>query len=193
MRKLEREYLSIHGYMVDQELEALDRWADEVWQRGGARAVEIGSWHGRTTILLARYFTVHAIDLWGNIEDGTKNPELIGKYSWPGFIENVVKRDLLVGEDQRIYPVCTNRQYLHEIKLKFDFAFVDGAHDYENCILDLVTCAKYLKKGGYLVAHDYKREGYPDFMPGVDRAVDEMIGNGWKVYEHIEGIIALRR
>lgn len=53
-----------------------------------------------------------------------------------------------------------------------DIIFIDGNHKYEYVYDDINTWKSKVKKGGFLVGHDY---GYPE-MEGVAKAVDKLLG-----------------
>lgn len=54
-----------------------------------------------------------------------------------------------------------------------DFVFIDAAHDYENCFNDISFWHHRVRKGGYVMGHDWEHSGYP----GVQKAVVEHYGN----------------
>ncbi len=51
-----------------------------------------------------------------------------------------------------------------------DFAFIDGAHDYESVKADIIAWRGKIKPGGWLIMHDYDNPSFP----GVRQAVEEM-------------------
>ena len=57
-----------------------------------------------------------------------------------------------------------------------DFAFIDGGHTYEICMLDLNNVYKISHKGTVILIDDYK-SSFPDgyFLPEVTNAVDDFI------------------
>jgi len=54
-----------------------------------------------------------------------------------------------------------------------DFVFIDAAHDYENCFNDIGFWHHRVRKGGYVMGHDWDHAGYP----GVQKAVVEHYGD----------------
>lgn len=61
-----------------------------------------------------------------------------------------------------------------------DLLFIDGEHSYEQCKKDIENYWPKLKKGGFLLGHDYRRE-----QPGVIRAVNEIFTQeGFTKYEN---------
>jgi predicted O-methyltransferase YrrM len=161
------------------------------------RAIEIGSYHGRSTALLAQFFNVFAIDLWGQEEQGLDYYDLIGLKLFP-FIENMKSIDLIPG---RVHPVISTCHFLANIpSLEADLVFIDGDHRYEQCLLDAWHSDKHLKPGGFLIFHDFQRQGpaWPDAptnddFPGVQNAVRYFLEHfpNYEVAEHFQGIILL--
>jgi hypothetical protein len=54
-----------------------------------------------------------------------------------------------------------------------DFVFIDGFHDYENCYNDISFWHHRVRKGGYVMGHDWEHSGFP----GVQQAVLEHYGD----------------
>lgn len=50
-----------------------------------------------------------------------------------------------------------------------DFVFIDAIHDYENCYNDINYWHNRVRKGGYVMGHDWEHPGFP----GVQQAVME--------------------
>jgi hypothetical protein len=195
------------------EFAAFDRWCAEAYERNpDSIAIEIGSYHGFSTCLIAQYFTVIALDLWG-IEDlhfngdNDKNLTNAGiSDSWRSFIENVKQRGLLGKE---IRPTVTSSDYLDLFpSLQAEFIFIDGNHDDPYTYEDAVSCDRHLSDTGIMAFHDHEREGwgypYADGRPmdrmqfdpwkGVSIAVKRMIDEyGYEIYEKVDGMCALKR
>jgi len=54
---------------------------------------------------------------------------------------------------------------------ELDFCFIDAAHDYESVKADIIAWLPKVKKGGWLIFHDY------GLFEGVTRAVDEIFSH----------------
>ena len=54
-----------------------------------------------------------------------------------------------------------------------DFVFIDAIHDYENCFNDIAHWHHRVRKGGYVMGHDWEHPGFP----GVQQAVVEHYGD----------------
>lgn len=53
-----------------------------------------------------------------------------------------------------------------------DFVFIDASHEYENCFNDISFWHHRVRKGGYVMGHDWKQPQ----CPGVEKAVAEHYG-----------------
>ena len=62
-----------------------------------------------------------------------------------------------------------------------DFVFIDGAHTYEGCKLDIELWTPKVKIGGFVTGHDYRA----DLFPGVIKAVDEIFPDAEKADESV--------
>ena len=56
---------------------------------------------------------------------------------------------------------------------QLDFVYIDGAHDYDNVVLDLNAWYPKVRKGGVLAGHDYLDGNVRGAVYGVKRAVNE--------------------
>ena len=54
---------------------------------------------------------------------------------------------------------------------KIDFVFLDGGHNYETVLNDLICCNEVVKNNGIIICDDYDLS----FAPGVKKAVDEFV------------------
>ena len=145
--------------MSEAELTWLaEQAASHVW------IVEIGSYKGRSTRALAdnTHGTVIAID----------------DFKGPREIE--VNRNGILEEYRRNTNSCRNlitlvqdhrEQYIGPGP---DMVFIDGAHDYESVLADIIHWSRLLQVGGLICGHDYGTN-----WPGVDRAVNQ-------IFEHVE-------
>jgi cephalosporin hydroxylase len=168
------------------EHEYLEKWAQEVYDKfgEGGVAIEIGSYYGASTVLLAQFFTVIAFDLWYPLE--SYQFDYAGD-TFPEFVQNMNKFSLL--ETGRVVPILGISNQLDLFPAdNAKLCFIDGDHDYEPVKNDIRQCDKHLTAGGYMVLHDYPRAG------GVKDAVDEFLrdnDNYAKIGSVGDGIIAL--
>lgn len=130
----------------------------------GKTVLEIGSWHGRSTIAMAQTAKkVHAID-WCRGDWGTGSA-----WTLPKLAENIKRYGLLdvvvlhVGRTVDVGTVLENDS--------FDVAFIDGAHDEESAAEDMRLAARVVKSGGNIALHDWG-------SPEVKAAARQVLG--WK-------------
>jgi len=58
----------------------------------------------------------------------------------------------------------------------FDMIYIDADHSYEGCCRDLQTAFRKVKRGGFIMGHDYEmnmKKAHREYVFGVKRAVDE--------------------
>lgn len=172
----------------------LDLWVSEHHEAKGRdlKIVEIGSYQGHSTSLLAQYGTVIAIDLWSDIHDGETHPDKIGSVNYSEFRANMVRLGLFI--DGRVFPVIGTSAVLTIISPSdFDVIYVDGAHYYDPVKKDIANTIPHLADDGLFLFHDYKRKGdRPDL--GVNIAVDELLASGgYEISKQYKGLACLRK
>jgi hypothetical protein len=209
MEKLSLPWRSISTMSQwESEYNTLERYCEYIWnsfERRTNLAIEIGSYHGRTTAIIAQYFPcVLAIDLWGDIHKGTSKLSSVGQESFVPFIKNMIQ----LGLTEKVHPIVSTSGCLSNLQyLGAELIFIDGSHHYEDVRVDIDRAFEHLDDSGLLVFHDYKRpgigypvvEGYPyegpnDAWEGVARAVDEAMNEyDLEIYDHSGGVVALRK
>lgn len=156
------------------DLEALTALCRQVPDLGVphiVRIVEVGSWVGRTALVMAAVHPrihVHCIDTWlGTPDDITSRwARQIGQRQiFEKFCRNVGPELLL----SRIFPhVGTSELWASVWPWQADLVFIDADHTYEGCRDDIRLWTPHVRPGGILCGHDYG-----DQFPGVKKAVDE--------------------
>lgn len=197
-------WISVHSMTSEtREYDKLEKWASEMEEKFGEDQtfIEIGSYHGRSTVLLAQYAKIITIDWHGSVDGGPGFPSVATDHIKP-FIRTMRQFNLL---ETRVYPVICSSEVLNTLTLQnASLIFIDGDHTYEKCLLDIQRSHKHLRRGGYLVIHDMQREGplWPecstkvtDGQFGVSQAVHEYMDNnkGYELVEHYTGIICFKR
>jgi hypothetical protein len=96
-----------------------------------------------------------------------------------------------VKEKYAFYPnISIHRQYSSEFlksieDLSVDVIYIDGDHSYEGVKADLANAFPKIKKGGWIMGHDYEmnmKKAKHVYNFGVKRAVDEFcLEKGLKV------------
>jgi cephalosporin hydroxylase len=172
----------IKGWFTREEAGVLFDVTVDAVREHGAEVVEIGSHHGRSTVILGSAVrhsgipsVVYAIDPHDGFvrKDGTKEPP-----SWGPFLANLRAAELYFAEDKNdlggvVSPV---RKKSTEVQwyLPLALLFIDGAHDYESVLLDYERFFVWVKIGAYICFHDYANPDFPD----VGRFVNERIKEG---------------
>lgn len=206
----------VNDPQVILEYAALDRHANEVVSRlGGGVCIEVGSFHGKSTALLAQYFVVLAIDTWGlGIEQGNTG-RMAGYKDFGGsalrsFLDNMTDRQLIHWQYEekscdRVHALCTTSRLLEHIPpIGAKFAFVDAEHTYPAAYYDMVRVARHLVVGGVFAIHDIGRPGWgwgdksrSDVDPwhGNWRSHEQFLDeySNFAVKEHVEGIMFIER
>jgi SAM-dependent methyltransferase len=154
------------------------------------RILEIGSYQGHSTALLAQYGTVIAIDLWSDLHDGVKFKTRMGLINFDQFRVNMIELDLI----DRVFPVMATSSFLDMLAPSaFDVIYVDAAHDYASVVKDIKKTERHLADDGLYLFHDYKRDGDPANL-GVNIAVDELLATErFCVTYHYKGLVCLRK
>jgi MMP 1-O-methyltransferase len=132
--------------------------------------VEIGSWKGRSTIVLALGLRargggmVHAID-------PHRDSRLHGSTGVPDTYESFLANVRRAGVEAHVRPI---RSLSHEARKGFaagsvDMLFVDGSHLYEDVLRDIDDWTPALADVATVGFHDVHAE------PGVKRALDKRV------------------
>ena len=144
--------------------------------------VEIGSFAGKSSEL----FALHC----GHIFCGDV---------WEGYWE--IDGDTLGRAEQEFDKMSSRYKNISKIKknssdasLEFeeetlDLVYIDGAHDYENTVNDIVKWYPKLKRGGILAGHDYRYD--PQIK--VYEAVNEIFGNDHKIETYPDSSWTIRK
>ena len=131
------------------------------------RIVEVGSWQGRTTRVLADNTAgeVFAVDTWKCIPALKSHWQGDSEWLWNAFQANL--SDL-----SNVHPIrSTSLDAAQQLmQSQFDMIFIDACHDYESVAADIKAWEPLLISGGLLCGHDYAD---PDY--GVTKAVNELL------------------
>ncbi len=125
--------------------------------------LEVGAWHGYSTILMAiAGAMVYSID--PHTADGGD--------TWPTFHANLAEWQVEDRVTAYREPDTTALPRLIRQAVRFDAAFIDGDHSHEAVAYDVRACRQLVRPGGYLALHDYV-----DVWPGVLTAVSETLAD----------------
>lgn len=122
--------------------------------------VEIGTYRGWTTQILAR-----AADLNGRGTVHTVGPYDSWRFSsrlkqWPAGLQARIKFYAINSAGFFQESFIENRHY--------DLIFIDGNHDYEFALFDIVCAARAITPGGYIILDDAE-------LPGVAEATSDFL------------------
>ncbi len=141
----------------------------------GKRVLEIGSYCGRSTVCMARVAEhLTAVDFF-DVPDA------------PMYLDSLEEFDKSLAR-HGVTDKVTKHRPEEEITGEFDFAFIDGAHNYESVSGDIEKVLAVLAPGGLVAFHDYR--GGID--PGVDKAVDELLANGGELLSLTKTLAVVR-
>jgi SAM-dependent methyltransferase len=146
----------VDGWMTDAQARRLWEAAARVSEPG--RIVEIGSFRGRSTIVLARAAAggveVVAIDPHAGNDRGPQEiaPDAArGNEDFDRFHGNLRR----AGVDERIRHVrLPSEDALDEVHAPVDLLYVDGAHRYGPARADIERYGALVRPGGTLLVHD---------------------------------------
>jgi hypothetical protein len=182
----------VEGWLGHSEALLLCELAQEV-ERGNI--VEIGSYHGRSTIALAygaykSQSVVYAIDPHHAHEAGGY---LFSPSDLHAFMENLLKTNLsayvriinLSSDDALMY---FNNPLTSQRPIEISLLWLDGSHDYHDVRNDFREYTGALLPDGKVAIHDYGS------WDGPTRVVDEALASGvWEIDRQVDNTVVLRR
>ena len=131
--------------------------------------LEIGTFDGVNAFLLSQLFKdskIDTIDLKSNEED-FKN-----FYNRKNNIKDFLnKRDSLLSGNSNIKYKDLNSVKLTFSKKKYDLIWIDGAHGYPVCCIDIINSVKLINSNGYIIIDDISLESENN-----DRMYDSIAG-----------------
>lgn len=173
----------IDGWLMNGESEIIYELSKKYIHKGG-RVVEIGSWKGKTTFIIAticKTLGAHLISIdtfSGNLDSkdilNIKGGVYYEAHHDPDkfFRENIAKN--LKGFPIE-YLKMTSHQASKKIKdNSLDLCFIDGDHTLPVVYQDIKVYLTKVKKGGLLMGHDYS--SVPNPRNKVKYSVDKLIG-----------------
>ena len=146
--------------------------------------VEVGSWVGESAIAMSLACPCNShiicVDTWsGNREDWTHElaalAESTGKTVHDRFLENLEAVDscctftALRHESAKVAREFASFAHWCGIREpKADLVFIDGCHDGEEVVSDIMAWSEHLSAGGIICGHDYCEE-LPDVITAVNK------------------------
>jgi hypothetical protein len=118
---------------------------------GFKHGAEIGVADGRYSEILCKNIpglVLNCIDPWARYDGNWRSDEYQDK-AFKQASERLRPYDVIMFKMTGMKAV---KQMLDD---SLDFVFIDGAHDFNNVMLDIILWSKKVKKGGIIAGHDY--------------------------------------
>lgn len=151
--------------------------------------VEVGSWLGRSTSVLAEAILIrckndklHVVDTFCGDENILKDKQMAKfllndpDYIYNRFIKNTKEYNGIINVHRQ--ESSSAAKEFHDQSI--DFLFIDAAHDYFSIKNDITSWLPKLKRGAIMAGHDYA-----DYGVGVKQAVNELFGSQFELFETI--------
>lgn len=166
----------IKGWLSDREAELLIDTTHKACSGVASPViVEIGSYHGKTTVLFGTVARqrfpqakVYAIDT----HDGRLGAVDQGLQSFPPSFESF-KKNIEAAGLCSVVEIIKDKSYNVEWQRPVSLLFIDGLHDYLNVSRDFKHFADWIVRGGYVAFHDHA-----PYFPGVQAFVNELLKKG---------------
>lgn len=183
---MNNKWKEIDGWLSDGDANILYKYAK---LNNGGVIVEIGSWKGKSTVVLAMgskdgYSNkVYAIDP----HENTEAHKLFKQDSTKQIFENNLK---LFGVDDIVVPIFKKSvDATKDVNNQIGLLFIDGSHEYEDVKNDINNYIPFTGIGSVILFHDYCNES------GVIKAINELLcaSNKFKKIENNSSIFILER
>lgn len=159
----------------------------------GLRAdiLEIGSYHGRSTALLAACLKEgERVVVCDAFESETE--DRYAERPSPETLLRNIRRVVPALDAARVeIHECFSNDLRLDPERRFRFIHIDGGHSREQALFDLELCSRHLMPGGTIVMDDYHHPAWP----GVTQATDEFLAanDGFEVLADLNRHGALGR
>lgn len=130
--------------------------------------VEVGSWLGRWTILVAQFLPeggkIYAVDHWkGSVEH--HDPTSLESTFLPTLFQQFLSNVIHCGVKDKVVPIKMDSieaaKLFKEQGIRADLIYLDAAHDYQSVIADLQAWYPLLAEGGILTGDDWNLGDVP--------------------------------
>lgn len=169
-----RQFVGINSLVAHEEALALFRMAMLLPHR--SRLLEIGSYRGGSTVALGhaallKQHDIYCVDVWGGYQ---QQPDFVNmdssKLHDMTILQEFIRNTSFVKD--RLCMLRGNSADFREILTSdlFSMVFIDGAHDYDSVVEDIIFGLKVIRPGGILCGHDYHSRGID-----VKKAVHDII------------------
>jgi predicted O-methyltransferase YrrM len=188
-----RAIRSIEGWLSDEEARLLVAAAEKaLWELPPPhRIVEVGSYHGKSTVLLGKMAKsvsgkakLYAVDP----HDGLQGAADQGLKSYPPSLD-CFKQNIQTAGLADVVDIKLVRPHELQWNEPVSFLYIDGLHDYANVSKDFRHFSDWLRPGAYVAFHDYA-----DYFPGVKKLVNELLVSGqYAKADLMQSMIVLRK
>lgn len=176
--------LKCDGWFSESEIKWVAKTVSELKSDGKIICGECGSWHGRSALAsslnMPANSVFYAIDTFLGSKDEQNSSHvsaqlLNGDHAFITFLQNTF--DLV--QNGTIIPLRLDSinaaNLLKEKEIKFNFFFIDSAHDYDSVKREISAYLPLMKKNSILCGHDFYTDGKS--WTGVYKAVNEFFPN----------------
>ena len=130
--------------------------------------LEIGSFHGRSTCLLAYCLRpteiLHVCDAFERPSDGKYAVHATQARLW----ENLTTVNPELSRSAVVIHDCYSTDLKLDESQRFRFVHVDGGHTKDVALNDLRLCAKHMLPHGIMAVDDYAHHSFPEVTEAVD-------------------------
>lgn len=135
---------------------------------GFTKGVEIGVADGRYAEILCESIpnlSYWGVDVWAEYEGNWRD----NKYQDGAYLQAQMR--LKQYPKAELYKMTSLRASLEFGDNSMDFVFIDGAHDFDNVMLDILLWTPKIKSGGIVSGHDYYQLSAGGIIPAVNAYV----------------------
>jgi len=133
--------------------------------------LEIGSYHGRSTAVMAMYLRdgedIHVCDIFE--ADSEEADAYVNKPSPERLLSNIALLNPALDSDRIKIHQCLSNDLQLADELKFRFIHIDGGHSKEQVYFDLELATKHLLPKGIIVVDDYGHPHWGGIAEGTDK------------------------
>ncbi|MFY0651340.1 MAG: class I SAM-dependent methyltransferase [Cyclobacteriaceae bacterium] len=206
------KHIHIGGWLTDHEAKTLYETMKLISSGiSNIRAVEIGSWLGKSTYILAKSMKdnagkgeILAIDPFnaeGDLESEIQYSRIASTVSKKLDLYSKFKDNMT---DLGVWDLITvKRGFSYEIRLqlelKLDLVFIDGNHNFDAVEKDWLDWSVLVKKGGIVMFHDVefekKSEITGEIFYGPGQVIQKYVidNREWEKVQHTDGLYVVRK
>ncbi len=163
----------VFGWLDKDEAGILQRYAVEQQKESKSDLLEIGSWKGLSSVVIASLLSgdrrLWMVDHFKGSLEHQKGQRFYTspKYTrrnklwiYPELLENIVKCNI---QDKVIILPLTSEKAARVVDEKFSLIFIDGDHSYKGISGDCGLWLPHLEKNGVIIFHDYRDDSVRRF------------------------------